>query len=252
MNRKTCPDEYPVTLFVNGHNIATFQLTNQDLDDWAVGYLFSEGVISSPNDLKIIRVDEDRSRILVETTSDFDFDSFRERQMNFTAGCGRGVTFFSMSDVKSFKKIKTNRTVSLSYLLKKRHEFAMNSPLYIETGGMHGACIVDREGNIYVKEDIGRHNAVDKIIGFALRNDMRPEDLILLTTGRISYEMLSKVARFGIGIVGSRTAATRQAIQLANYLNVEVIGYIRGKMVNVYTSCGRVLKDLNEKVAGDV
>lgn len=252
MNRKSCPDEYPITLYVNGQNLATYQLTNQDLEDWTVGYLFSEAVISSPNDLKAIRIDESRGRILVETASDFDIDLFREKQMNFSAGCGRGITFFSMSDVKNFTKVKTNRTVSLSYLLKKRHEFAINSPLYLETGGMHGACIVDREGKIYVREDIGRHNAVDKIIGFALREKMKPEDLILLTTGRISYEMLSKAARFGFGIVGSRTAATKQAIQLANYLNVEVIGYIRGKMINLYTSCGRVLKDINEKVAGDL
>ncbi|WP_102349304.1 formate dehydrogenase accessory sulfurtransferase FdhD [Bacillus sp. Marseille-P3661] len=252
MIKKTCPDEYPISLFLNGRNLATYQLTNQDLEDWAIGYLFSEAVISSPNDLKSIVVDEGRNRIYAETTSEFDFDRFREKQMNFTAGCGRGVTFFSMSDVKQFKKVKTNRTVSISYLLKKRHEFAMNSPLYLETGGMHGACIVDREGTIVVREDIGRHNAVDKIIGYALRNNLKPEDLILLTTGRVSYEMLSKAARFGFGIIGSRTAATRQAIQLANFLSVEVIGYLRGKMVNVYTNSGRVLKDVNERVAGDM
>lgn len=251
MNRKSCPEEYPVTLYVNGQSLATYQLTNQDLEDWAIGYLFSEAVISSPNDLKSMRVDQSRNRILVETANAFDIEKFREKQLNFSAGCGRGITFFSMSDVRNFKKVKTHRTVTLSYLLKKRHEFAINSTLYLETGGMHGACIVDREGKIFIREDIGRHNAVDKIIGFAVRQNMNPEDLILLTTGRISYEMLSKAARFGFGIVGSRTAATKQAIQLANYLNVEVIGYIRGKMINVYTSCGRVLEDINDKVSGD-
>ncbi|WP_458413671.1 formate dehydrogenase accessory sulfurtransferase FdhD [Schinkia sp. CFF1] len=251
MGRKSCPEEYPITLYVNGQSLATYQLTNQDLEDWAVGYLFSEAIIDSTSDLKSIRVDESRGRIAVETVGVFDMKEFREKQLNFSAGCGRGITFFSMTDVKRFAKVKTNRAVSLTYLLKKRHEFAVNSPLYLETGGMHGACIVDREGHIYVKEDIGRHNAVDKIIGFALRRNMIPEDLILLTTGRISYEMLSKAARFGFGIVGSRTAATKQAVQLANYLNVEVIGYIRGKMINVYTSCGRVLNDLNDKVAGE-
>lgn len=250
MSKKSCPDEYPITLYVNGQNLATYQLTNQDLEDWAIGYLYSEAIIGTPGDLKSIKMDESRGRILVEITNDFNIEQFREKQMNFSAGCGRGITFFSMSDVKSFPKVKTNRTVSLSYLLKKRHEFAINSSLYLETGGMHGACIIDREGNVYIREDIGRHNAVDKIIGFALRQNMNPEDLILLTTGRISYEMLSKAARFGFGIVGSRTAATKQAIQLANYLNVEVIGYIRGKMINVYTSCGRVLKDLNDMAAG--
>ena len=131
--------------------------------------------------------------------------------------------------LKSFDKVISNNKYKLSHLLKRQAEFAKNSPLYLETGGMHGACIVDEAGNMVIKEDIGRHNAVDKVIGHAVRNNLNPDSLVLLTTGRISYEMLSKAAKFGFAIVGSRTAATKQAIQLANYLNIEVVGYLRGK-----------------------
>lgn len=231
--------------------IATFQLTKSDLDDWAIGYLFSEGIIASPLDIARLDIRGEQGTIHVQLKDAFDVDAFLQKQKTFTAGCGRGVTFFSMTDVKQFKKIESNRMVSLSYLLKKRNEFAHQSTMYLETGGMHGACIIDRKGQIVVREDIGRHNAVDKIIGYAIRNGLRAEELVLLTTGRISYEMLSKAARFGFGIVGSRTAATKQAIQLANYLRIEVIGYIRGKMTMVYTSCGRVLDDVTEKAAGE-
>ncbi len=149
-----------------------------------------------------------------------------------------------MTDVKSFNRAKTSKTYHLSYLLKKQSQFAQNSPIYIEEGGMHGACIVHEDGSIVVREDIGRHNAVDKIIGYALRRRLNPEKLVLLTTGRISYEMLSKAAKFGFAVIGSRTAATKQAVQLAKFLNIEVIGYLRGKMAISYTSLNRVINDL--------
>ena len=162
----------------------------------------------------------------------------------------KGVTFFSMTDVKTFNKVQGGKTYRLSYLLKKRSEFALNSPLYLETGGMHGACIVHGDGSLTVREDIGRHNAVDKVIGYAVRNNLDPTPLVLLTTGRVSYEMLSKAARFGFSVVGSRTAATKQAIQLAKYLNIEVVGYLRGRMAIQYTSFGRVINDLKQESRG--
>ncbi|WP_048601246.1 formate dehydrogenase accessory sulfurtransferase FdhD [Rubeoparvulum massiliense] len=249
--RKSCPDEYPITLYLNGVELATYQLTNLDLEDWAIGYLFTEGIIDTPSDLKGLIIDAEQGRIFAELGRNFDAEHFAQGRKHFTAGCGKGITFFSMTDVKKFRKVNSNRTASMTYLLKKRHEFALQSPLYLATGGMHGACIVDRQGVITVREDIGRHNAVDKVIGHALREGLDPADLILLTTGRVSYEMLAKAARFGFGIVGSRTAATKQAIQLANFLHIEVVGYVRGKMALVYTSCGRILDDVTEMVAGE-
>lgn len=246
MNRKGCPDEYPVSLIVNGDEIAVFQLTKHDLEDWVYGYMFSEGLIDSIDDVAAVQLNEDTGTIAVTLINGFDPEMMFSKKKHYTAGCGRGVTFFSMTDVKNFDKVNSQQSCKLSYLLKKRSEFAQSSPLYLITGGMHGACIVHQDGTITVREDIGRHNAVDKIIGHALRKRLRPETLILLTTGRVSYEMLSKAARFGFAIIGSRTAATKQAVQLARYLNIEVIGYLRGKMAIVYTSENRIINDLAE------
>jgi len=240
--RTFCPEEYPVTMFINGEELSTYQLTNQNLLEWAYGHLFSEGIIEKAEDVEGVQLSE--GRILVSLDESVDYEKMKNRKKRMTAGCGNGVTFFSMSDVKNFPKVETNHQLSLTYLLKKRHEFAKLSPMYNETGGMHGACIVLENGEIEVREDIGRHNAVDKIIGFALLEKLDPKGLILLTTGRISYEMLSKSARFGFGVVGSRTAATKQAVQLANFLGVEIVGYIRGKISLVYTNHGKVLNDL--------
>ncbi|MDR4950121.1 formate dehydrogenase accessory sulfurtransferase FdhD [Neobacillus cucumis] len=248
MNRKGCPDEYPISLNLNGYEIAVFQLTKNDLDDWAYGYLFSEGFIQKESDIEAITIDEDMGVIHVSLNEDFDDEQFFSKKKHYTAGCGRGVTFFSMTDVKNFAKVSSSQTYDLSYLLKKRSEFAQNSLLYLETGGMHGACIVEEDGTITIREDIGRHNAVDKIIGHSLRKGLSPERLILLTTGRVSYEMLSKAAKYGFPVIGSRTAATKQAVQLAKFLNIEVIGYLRGKMATIYTSAGRVNNDLTPEL----
>lgn len=249
MNRKGCPDEYPISLIINGYEMAVFQLTKFDLEDWTYGYLFSEGFIQVAGDIESIAINEELGSIHVKLRADFDEDQVFSKKKHYTAGCGRGVTFFSMTDVKNFDRVTSDQTYQLSYLLKKRSEFAQNSRFYLETGGMHGACIIDQDGNLTIREDIGRHNAVDKIIGHALRNRLQPDQLILLTTGRVSYEMLSKAAKFGFPVIGSRTAATKQAVQLAKYLNLEVIGYLRGKMATIYTSAGRVENDLNIELA---
>lgn len=250
MNRKGCPEEYPITLVVNGYEIAVFQLTRDDLVDWTYGYLFSEGFIEKVEDILDVQVNEEMGSIHASLKEDFNGEEMLLKKKHYTAGCGRGVTFFSMTDVKSFDKISSKQRYTLSYLLKKRSEFAKHSPLYLENGGMHGACIVHGDGSLMVREDIGRHNAVDKIIGYALRERLNPEHLILLTTGRVSYEMLSKAAKYGFAVIGSRTAATKQAVQLAKYLNIEVTGYLRGKMAITYTSCNRVINDLEESIVG--
>ncbi|RHW40261.1 formate dehydrogenase accessory sulfurtransferase FdhD [Neobacillus notoginsengisoli] len=252
MNRKGCPDEYPINLSVNGYEIAVFQLTKSDLEDWAYGYLFSEGMIETADDIDRVEFQEGTGTLQVTLNKSFDGEKMFSKKKHYTAGCGRGVTFFSMTDVKQFEKVHSGKVYPLSYLLKKRAEFAQASELYLETGGMHGACIIDEEGNMAIREDIGRHNAVDKIIGHAIRKRLKPEELVLLTTGRISYEMLSKAAKFGFAVIGSRTAATKQAIQLAKYLNIEVVGYLRGKMAAIYTSEGRVYRDLREPAAAEV
>lgn len=250
MHRKSCPEEFPITLIVNGNEVAVFQLTNEDLTDWAYGYLFSEGLIEQAEDIESIQVDEESSEIRVVLVNEMDVEKMLSKKKHYTAGCGRGVTFFSMTDVKSFNKVNNNKSYKLSYLLKKRAEFAKNSPLYLETGGMHGACLLNEEGEMVIREDIGRHNAVDKVIGHAVRNGLNPESLVLMTTGRISYEMLSKAAKYGFAVIGSRTAATKQAIQLAKYLNIEVVGYLRGKMAITYTAKGRVIDDVTGSQLG--
>ncbi|AOM81863.1 formate dehydrogenase accessory sulfurtransferase FdhD [Salisediminibacterium beveridgei] len=247
MDRKSFPDEYPVQLIVNGRELATFQLSLTGMEDWAIGYLYSEGLIDGMDDLEHLRVNEDQGRIDVEVSDEREDWMFSDRKKHYTAGCGKGVTFFSMSDVREFPKVRSNAVTTLRAMLKQMAEFGKRTPLYDATGGMHGACLYGHGGDMVVYEDIGRHNAVDKVLGYAVRHDLRAEDLILLTSGRISYEMLAKTAKFGIGVIGSRTTPTLQAVQVANYLGVEVVAYMRGRHAEVCTGHGRVTHDLKQE-----
>ena len=237
--KKGCPEEYPVRLIVNDIQLAIFQLTKGDLTDWAYGYLFSERLIHKKEDLQQLWISEDQSVIKVRISGDIErLLAFKEK--HHTAGCGNGITFFSMTDISKFQKVECSLKTTQTKLMEKMRKFYDLSPLYLETGGMHGACVLLPNHSLEIREDIGRHNAVDKIIGHCLQSDYNPKQLILLTTGRVSYEMLSKVANYGIGIIAPRTAATLQAVQLAKVLDVEVVGYLRGKMGIVYTELGRV------------
>lgn len=244
MHKKGCPEEYPILLSVNGTEIAVFQLTNQNLEDWTYGYLFSEGFINQPEDVRSINIVE--GRIRADLYNDLDVEKKFFETKKYKDGCGSGVTLFSMTDVKKFQKVSSKKTYCLSYLLEKQRELALNSPMYLETGGMHAAALVHPDGTLTVREDISRHNAVDKVIGYAFRNGLKADELLLLTSGRISYEMISKAAKFGFPVVGSRTAATRQAVELAKLLNIEVVGYLRRNMAVRYTNLGRVINDLEE------
>lgn len=246
MFNKVCPEEYPINLYINNHNLLTIQLTEVALDDWATGYMFAEGIIDSPEEVAKISFDKYRGNIFVQLNRDMDMKKFLQRQRTLTAGCGRGVTFRSLKEVGNFKKIKEARSISTTFLREKMKEMNKLTPLYHKTGGMHAACIIDEKDEVIVREDIGRHNAVDKVIGAALKRGLQGKDCVILTSGRISMEMCAKVARFGIGVAATRTAVTNLAVALGKELNVDLVGYVRGQSAYVYTEGNHILQLVND------
>lgn len=233
------PVERPATLYVNDQELVTLQTTPADLVDWAVGFLYGEGLIQSMDQLQSVSADEDRGLIWVDVAG---AASPERRQRYLTAGCGKGVTFSSLKDAMLLKPITHDVRVPAGSLLVWIKELQASAALYAETGGVHGAGLkhVDT-GALLVREDIGRHNALDKVIGAALRAGWNLERTVALTTGRISYEAATKLARVGIGVGASLTAATDQAVRLASHLGMDLVGYARSpKHMVVYTSGARV------------
>jgi FdhD protein len=240
--RVPMPGERRTALVLNGAELLTIQTTPVALDDWAVGFLYTEGIIRAPGELQRLTVDTTALRVEaeVEPRRLEDLDLSGKRYL--TSGCGKGVTFSSVRDAMLLQPVRHDLAVSTDQLLAWIRQMQRHSPLYSASGGMHAAAAVHvPTGTQIVREDIGRHNAVDKAIGAALRAGWAPAEVVFLTTGRISYEMCAKLARFGAGVGASLTAATDQAIRLAGRLGIDLVGYVRKpEKIRLYTGGSRI------------
>lgn len=237
------PSERRTTLFLNGAELLRIQTTPVHLDDWATGFLFTEGMVNGLSDLQRLHVDEKTAEVQAEIDPANLPDHAMAGKRYLTSGCGKGVTFSSIKDVMLLQPVRHGLQVDRAQLVAWIKQMQRQTPLYEESGGMHAAAAVHvPSGEMLVREDIGRHNAVDKAIGAALKAGWPAEQMVLMATGRISYEMCSKLGRTGIGVGASLTAATDQAVRLANRLSIELVGYVRTpeKLV-IYTNGSRVV-----------
>ncbi len=234
------PVERPATLYIGEEELVTLQATPADLEDWAMGFLYGEGLIHSLSDVTRISLDEDRGLIWVDLATGGTNPGRRQRYL--TAGCGKGVTFSSLKDAMMLKPLRHDLSVDMERLLGWVKEMQANCPLYAETGGVHGAGLKNVvTGELIVREDVGRHNALDKAIGAALKAGWDFRHVVAVTSGRISYEAATKLGRVGIGICASLTAATDQAMRLAVHLGIDLVGYARSpKHLVVYTEGRRI------------
>jgi FdhD protein len=237
---RSMPIEMPVTIYLNEREVATTQATPHDLDDMGIGFLLSEGLITDRD--KLQSVDHDAKRGLVWVTSAEEVPAdLAERTRYLTSGCGRGVTFASLGHARGLAPVESQMTVSADELYALMGQMARHAEMYRDSGGMH-ACGLARGGRLeIVREDIGRHNALDKVFGRAWLDRMDTHDAILLTTGRISYEMAVKAAKSGVPVAVSRTAVTNLAAEIADDLSITLVGYARGGKLTVYTYPERVL-----------
>src|SRR5262249_33688707 len=150
-----------------------------------------------------------------------------------TSGCGGGITF--RIDPRVFAPLRSALRVPATQLSARLKDLFSSATHYQASRGIHGAALSDGEQLLVVAEDVGRHNAVDKIKGEALLRSIPTTDRILLSTGRISSEMLLKACRMGVPLVASRTSPTEMAIALAEQLGITVVGYLRSDGLNLYT-----------------
>lgn len=227
--------EYPFTIFINDEEFITLLCSPKSLKYLMVGFLHSEGLINSKNDIDKILIDTKKGigYIYLNKYNNISKKLFGKRTI--TSGCGKGTIFYNVID--SFKTKKIDKKISLkskdvSRLMK---EFNKKSDLFLRTGGVHSTSLCSREEILIFEEDIGRHNALDKILGKALLEDIDLNDKIILTSGRITSEILIKIAKRKIPIIISRSAPTNLAIDIAKELNITIIGFVRGQKMNIYS-----------------
>jgi FdhD protein len=220
--------EQPLSVYVNGERFLTLLCSPMMLESLVIGYLWMEKVIGEVDEITALEISPVDGR--AEVTLRHPVTLPTERIL--TSGCGGGITF--RIDHRLFPRLHSSlrvRPVELGERMKDLFGAAVH---YQRSRGIHGAALADRERLLLVAEDVGRHNAVDKIKGEALRRRIPTEDRLLLSTGRISSEMLLKAARMGVPVVASRTSPTEMAVALAEQLGITVCGYVRPDGLNVY------------------
>jgi len=219
--------EQPLTIYIDGERFLTLLCSPFDLEPLVLGYLWMEKVIGGLDEIASLRISEIDGRADVELTHPVSLPSERI----LTSGCGGGITF--RIDPRLFPRLSSSLRVRPAELGDRMGDLAA-SVHYHASRGIHGAAPADQHGILLVAEDVGRHNAVDKVKGMALQRGLPTTDRILLSTGRVSSEMLLKAARMGVPVVASRTSPTEMAVALAEQLGVTVVGYLRRGSLNLY------------------
>jgi FdhD protein len=244
--------EQAINLIVNSKSLVDIICLANDLKDLAVGFLFSVGIINSFKDIKIITINELENKIMIELrdNKDFNYTEFEKNVFNrvIDTTCGipspwRDLIKSKLREAKNSKISDVKKKVDSKIIFSSIIKMQKSTHLFRETGGCHGAAIFDLEGNlISIKEDIGRHNAIDKVIGELLINGESFNDKILTTTGRLTGDSVLKAARANIPIIASLSAAVESGIRIAFAYGITLIGFVRGNSMNIYSRADRIVE----------
>lgn len=231
--------EDKIEFFLNGKKFLSVMSIAQYQDAHIVGFLLSEAVINKFSDIESISISEDGLKVeVIANVSDEGYSNlFKEKTL--TSGCCIGVTG-NAEKVFDCSFINTDYKVNAKNILSNMKLFNKSSKLFDNTGCVHKAELVLEDNTIFVAEDIGRHNAIDKVIGLASMAKKDIKKSVLYATGRLSMEMVVKCVMHKIPIVVSKAAVTFQGIKSANEHGVTLIGFARGSKMNVYTHSGRI------------
>lgn len=234
-------EEIPVALLYNDLSFAVMMTTPADLEDFALGFAICEGIVGSAEEFSlvdIVRSDDGIALHAAIPQRRFDAIEQRQRGLEGRSGCGMCGTSSLQAALRPARKVGTGPRLSADRIHDGLARLAQQQPLNARSGGVHAAGFVD-DGHLLVREDVGRHNAVDKLIGAMLRSAPHsdPDDGFLAITSRASYEIVHKAANAGIAVVAAMSAPTHLAIRHAEAAGVTLIAFARDGRMNVY--CGR-------------
>lgn len=233
--------EIPLTFVVNGHEMATLMCTPSHLKAYTYGFLFTSGMIRSADDILDWDCDKKKWRVDVDVKDFTDPELLGQRV--YTSGCGKGVMYTSMMELAARHPIETDARISGQVIINAMGWLAKCSALHKSTGGVHSVAVsIDNAMPEFHIDDIGRHNAVDKVIGTLLMEKTDTNNLVLLGTGRVSSEILHKARRMSIPVIASRGAPTHQSILLAKEMGMTIVGFVRPSNFAVFTHPDRIIE----------
>lgn len=220
--------ERPLTLFLNAREIVTMMTIGDHPDLLAVGYLLNQNMLKADDEITAIDYAADIETVVVRTMRQTDFEEKLKKKVQ-TSGCAQGTVFGDL--MEAFDKVALSKTAKLhtSWLYALTRKINTEPSLYLKAGAIHGCVLCEENRPLVYMEDVGRHNAVDKIAGYMFVNRVAPEDKIFYTTGRLTSEMVIKTVQMRIPILVSRSGFTAWGVELARRAGLTLIGRARGK-----------------------
>ncbi|MEK9833286.1 MAG: formate dehydrogenase accessory sulfurtransferase FdhD [Alphaproteobacteria bacterium] len=234
--------ERPLTLFLNGQEIVTMMTIGDYPDYLAVGYLANQNMLLPGDAITGIDHDEDLGVVVVRTDRETDYEA-RLRKKTLTSGCAQGTVFGDLMESLEGVELAPDAELRTSWLYELTRAINTTPSLYLAAGAIHGCVLCERDRPLIYMEDVGRHNAVDKIAGYMRLNGVAADDKIFYTTGRLTSEMVIKTVHMGIPILISRSGFTAWGVELAREANLTLIGRARGKRFMALAGEGRITFD---------
>ena len=233
--------ERALTIFLNAQEIVTAMTIGDYPEYLALGYLLNQNMLRTDDVVTGVDYDEDLAVVVVRTERSTDYEQKLKKKVQ-TSGCAQGTVFGDLMEVIENAALpKTELRTSWLYALT--HKINTTPSLYLEAGAIHGCVLCERDSPLVYMEDVGRHNAVDKIAGWMFRSKVRADDKIFYTTGRLTSEMVIKTVRMGIPILVSRSGFTAWGVDLARRAGLTLIGRARGQRFIALSGEDRIVFD---------
>ena len=233
--------ERPLTLYLNAREIVTMMTIGDHPEELGLGYLLNQAILKPADPISAIDYDDDLGVVVVRTDVETDFESKLKKKV-LTSGCAQGTSFGDLMAAIDEVKLPP-ATLRTSWLYALSNAINRTPSLYLEAGAIHGCVLCQQDRPLIYMEDVGRHNAVDKIAGFMARNAIPAADKIFYTTGRLTSEMVIKTVRMGIPILASRSGFTASGVELARQVGLTLIGRMRGARFLALAGEDRIIFD---------
>ena len=237
--------EKPLTIYLNRQEIVTAMTLGDRPQQMAVGFLYNQNMLQNGDHITAIDYDEELSVVIVRTAHETNYEAKLQKKIR-TSGCAQGTVFGDIMD--RFDKIKLNPDMRISTRQLMHLSKAINTApsLYLTAGAIHGCVLCTADKPLIYVEDIGRHNAVDKIAGYMFMDNIVPEDKLFYTTGRLTSEMVIKTVLMGISVLVSRSGFTEAGVRLARQAGLTLIGRAKGSRFVALSGQQRIIFDANE------
>ena len=242
--------ERPLTLYLNGQEIVTMMTINDYPEYLAVGYLLNQNMLLPDDEVTGVDYDEEVETVVVRTARKTDYEEKLKKKTQ-TSGCAMGTVFGDMMESFEDAKLSSDAVLKTSWLYDLVKKINTVPSLYLEAGAIHGCVLCHDDRPLIYMEDVGRHNAVDKIAGYMLMEGITGEDKMFYTTGRLTSEMVIKCVHMQIPILISRSGFTAWGVDLAKQVGLTLVGRARGKRFVALSGENRIVYDVDTSSIAD-